>query len=218
MWVARIKYRHEDCVVMPKVVKNGIIAYASPGNASSKGGLIYSTGFLLLIGGENAKKAFIKDLKHDKRVVKAEASGDLITYIEKAPAEREIFRSRDIICLKPVFCNPKDGHEYWEIASWDKKFIRDFVSKAGKFGTAELLGIKRMTLGDVYILHVAPKLSGKQKEALKLAYESGYYEVPRKVELAAIAKKLGITSQALSERLRKAERSLLPLLVERSLQ
>ncbi len=218
MWIARIKYRHDDCVTMPKVVKHNIVAYASPGNATARGGFIYSTGFLLLIGDESAKKGFIKDLRHDERVTKVEINGDLVVFVEKARPGREVFRSRDIICVKPVFCNPKDGHEYWEIATWDKKFISDFVSRANRFGKAQLLSVKRMALSDVYLLHVAPRLSQKQKEALGLAYKYGYYDVPRKVELAALSKKLGISGQAFSERLRTAERKLLPLLIERSLQ
>ena len=46
-------------------------------------------------------------------------------------------------------------------------------------------------------------LTGAQFEALATAWEQGFYTVPREVELVDIAADLGISHQALSERLRR---------------
>lgn len=46
-------------------------------------------------------------------------------------------------------------------------------------------------------------LSEDQREALVAALEAGYYEIPREATLAEVAEELGISSQALSERLRR---------------
>lgn len=217
MWVARIKYKHEDCVTMPKAVARNVSCYAMPGNSTVKSEFIYNTGFLLLSGDEKAKKKFVADLQKDKRVVKVEANGDLISFVEKLPMkkkEHSVFRSRDIFCIKPVFCNPKDGYEYWEVATWEKSVIAEFVKKANLFGQAKLLGIRKMAVRDFYYLRLAPQLSPKQKEAIELAHKHGYYDMPKKVELSELGKKLKISGQAFSERLRGAERKLLPALVE----
>lgn len=48
-----------------------------------------------------------------------------------------------------------------------------------------------------------------QCEALLLALDSGYYDVPRRTTLEAIAGELGISTSALSTRLRRGQRSLL---------
>lgn len=45
-------------------------------------------------------------------------------------------------------------------------------------------------------------LTDKQKEALGLAYERGYFESPRKVTMEDIGKELGISQQAVASRLR----------------
>lgn len=45
-------------------------------------------------------------------------------------------------------------------------------------------------------------LTDKQKEALALAYERGYFESPREVTMEDIGKELGISQQAVASRLR----------------
>jgi len=52
-------------------------------------------------------------------------------------------------------------------------------------------------------------LTSEQREALKLAYEEGYYDDPRGTDQAALADSLGISRQALSARLRRGYRALL---------
>jgi predicted DNA binding protein len=51
-------------------------------------------------------------------------------------------------------------------------------------------------------------LTDRQFEALGTAYESGYYEIPRRTDLSELAEKLGISHQALSERIRRAHGNL----------
>jgi predicted DNA binding protein len=53
------------------------------------------------------------------------------------------------------------------------------------------------------------ELSDNQHEALVEAFEAGYYNVPRDVTAAEVATGLGISHQALSERFRRAYRSLI---------
>lgn len=51
-------------------------------------------------------------------------------------------------------------------------------------------------------------LTPKQREALLLAHEEGYYDLPRGIELTDLSDRLGITRRSLSDRLRRAEREL----------
>ncbi len=212
MWVAKIKNEHKDCVTMPKVVKHGITVYATPGNSYDDGKFVYNTGFLILRGPEKNKLNFIRDLKKDKRVLKVEVNKDLVVLLEKRDLIYKSFRSKHIMVLKPIYCNPHDGLEYWEIFSWDKKYINDFLQDISKVGKPTLLSMKKMKLDDIYHFHIAPHLTSKQKEAIDLATEHGYYGVPRKVELEQLAKFMKISRQAFSEHLRKAEAKLIPSL------
>ncbi|KTG10465.1 hypothetical protein AUR64_12955 [Haloprofundus marisrubri] len=51
-------------------------------------------------------------------------------------------------------------------------------------------------------------LTDEQKEAFVVAHRRGYFKVPRDVTLTELADEIGITQQALSERLRRAHNSL----------
>lgn len=51
-------------------------------------------------------------------------------------------------------------------------------------------------------------LTDKQRRALELALQNGYYERPRGVDLGTIADRLDISKSAASQRLRSAERKL----------
>ena len=52
------------------------------------------------------------------------------------------------------------------------------------------------------------ELTDSQREALLLAYEHGFFEVPRETTLSAIADALDISNQAVSERLRRGQARL----------
>lgn len=52
------------------------------------------------------------------------------------------------------------------------------------------------------------RLSDSQREALTMAFEAGYYDIPRGVTSKELADELGISHQALSERFRRAHHAL----------
>lgn len=53
------------------------------------------------------------------------------------------------------------------------------------------------------------RLTEKQREALTAAHEEGYFQVPRQASLEEVASELGISHQAMSERLRRGQNALL---------
>lgn len=52
-------------------------------------------------------------------------------------------------------------------------------------------------------------LTAGQREALVAAFEAGFFEVPREATLDEIGEELGVSGQAASERLRRAEREII---------
>ena len=52
------------------------------------------------------------------------------------------------------------------------------------------------------------RLTPQQREALAAAFERGYFEIPRGISMEELAGELGISHQALSERLRRAYETL----------
>lgn len=58
-------------------------------------------------------------------------------------------------------------------------------------------------------------LTEAQREALEVALEAGYFEVPRRIDLVELASRLGISDSAASERLRRGTATLLRDAIER---
>ncbi|MXR51440.1 bacterio-opsin activator [Halovenus sp. WSH3] len=63
--------------------------------------------------------------------------------------------------------------------------------------------------GDGYVSVDLGELTAKQKQALELAVEAGYYERPRDADLGELGDRLAISKSAVSQRLRSAERKLI---------
>lgn len=57
--------------------------------------------------------------------------------------------------------------------------------------------------------HARTDLTDPQREALATAFEMGYFDVPRRITLVDLADELGVSDQAVSERLRRAESKLI---------
>lgn len=57
-------------------------------------------------------------------------------------------------------------------------------------------------------------LTARQREVLELAYERGYYDVPRGASSEAVAAELGVDDSTVAEHLQRAERNLLSTLLE----
>jgi predicted DNA binding protein len=73
---------------------------------------------------------------------------------------------------------------------------------------------KRFTSVEIISLSSIPQklhkslLTPKQSEAFNLAYNEGYYHIPRKIKIEVLAHKLGIKRTAMQERLRRAEQHI----------
>ena len=78
----------------------------------------------------------------------------------------------------------------------------------------KLIYIKKTKLNNIFIPRIFPNISEKQTQALELAVKQGYYEFPRKIKLEELAKLSKVKRQTFQENLRRAERKLIPYLVE----
>ncbi|NHI84038.1 MAG: hypothetical protein EAX81_07030 [Candidatus Thorarchaeota archaeon] len=78
-----------------------------------------------------------------------------------------------------------------------KKLLRELKSK---FISAKLVQIRSNPLSPFESI-----LTDRQREAFLLAFQEGYYEMPRRVHIAELAERLGIKRVAMQERLRRVE-------------
>jgi hypothetical protein len=57
-------------------------------------------------------------------------------------------------------------------------------------------------------------LTGEQREAIELALEHGYFEVPRRATLSDLAGELDVSQQAISERLRRGTQKVMQSVID----
>mgnify|MGYP002063779088 CR=1 FL=1 len=214
MWITRIKIKH-DCVIGNRCEKFGVTTTGTPFNVFVEKGVTHSPQVQTLQGDEKNVKDFIKDLKKDKRITHLEVEGNTIFFIEirkeKIPAT---FHHIKLIFVKPVFVD-KEGYEYWEVASWKKSILTDFIANMEKeVGKVEVLKIEETKLTDIYFAHLLPKLTSNQKRAIELAFENGFYAWPKRTDLGELAKIMKVSVPTYREHLKRAEEKLMPDLIK----
>ena len=214
MWLAKLKNWHKDCLIRPRCVKYKVTDLVYLLNSWADKNKFYYTELHILQGKEENIKRFIKDFKKEKNIKKFEVTANHIMTLNVEPLKKQFYSvvfNPKIIYVKPVV-QRSDGYEDWEIACWDKEPLLELM-KIPTFDM-KLKSIEKIKLANIFIPQIYPKLSPKQKEALELAVQEGYYEYPRNKDLEDLAKMSKVKRQTFNENLRRAEKKLVPFLTE----
>lgn len=216
--MTKLQLQHKDCPIVIRCQRFKVIVLSYPSTWYERRGSKYATTTCYFQSSEEVqKKKFLADLKEDKRITKLEVAGDMFTYEINLGKEGEhvmLYHTKQIFFVRPVVNHP-DGHEYWEVASWERKELEKFIASLEKhIDICKILRFENSPLADVYIPNVMPKLSSHQKQALELAYAYGYYNYPRKISVKDLAKKAKLSLSTFQEHLRKAELRILPAIIE----
>ncbi|MBT3720153.1 hypothetical protein HN789_03445 [archaeon] len=210
MWVAKFKITHDDWI-LPKTLKYDVSATGIPVNAYEKNGKKLHSGMVFLHGKKEDKEKFIESLKHDKFIKDIDVKGNQVyVLIEGEDAITHAFDA-SLFFTQPVLL--KKGYEYWELGSWNRESLIKFYNKVKKIASIEILRIKQ-EMPSVFIQHTIPKLTNKQRFAVELAIEKGYYEYPRKISVQELAKISKSPRSTFQEHLRKAESKLMKILLQ----
>jgi len=209
MWVLKFSAEREGSIFAPRCKKFNVSLIGYPLNNYKKRNTYYFSAAGLIVGEEENKQEFLKDLKKDKRIKKVEAKGDFYTilYIRDKPLIK--FYNPEFINVKPIMISSK-GEEIWEIGSWEKKNLSEFIKHLRKSSDFKIYKFKEEKISDFFLLSVIPNLTKKQKQALELAVIKGYYEYPRQIELKKLAKLMKISYSTYQAHLRKAEKKIIP--------
>ncbi len=155
----------------------------------------------------------------------------IIEYLKKTKAyklTKEIERTKDTLVLLVVLYQQgyiqniiqkyngffienhtvNQGYEYWHVGVIERETIEQMRKELKKTGRLETLYI-----GKVDFAHTL--LSEQQKKVFRCAFESRYYELPRKTTIAKIAKALNLSPATVGEHLLKAENKLIHAMAKR---
>lgn len=216
MWKAIFEGKHETCIIAPLCKKYNVTDFVYLVNAWEDNDSFYYTEAHILDGNETNKAKFIESLKKNKSIIKFEQKGNFILTLNKRPgwmATYMPFWDKRIIQTKPVI-QKTDGTELWEMSSWQKEPLMNILKRLPKEFEIKIKSIKQTKIDEIFLPHIMPKLSDKQKQAIKLAVDKGYFEFPRKINLDGLAKEMKLTKQTVQQHLRVAEKKLVPFLTE----
>lgn len=220
MWISKFRVYDEEGVYSKIATKLKVEVYGYPLNYYFDKKYYYFVAIGFVSGDVKTKNKFIEELKKDKRVHKLEENDSFFVCITKETITKEaerfvhLFYNPLIIRLKPSIIY-KDGWEENEIACFDRKIIEEIIHASEKKHKLKLSYIKQTKIKNIGILNIFPELSEKQKKAVELAVENGYYEYPRKTEVQKLAKLSNLSFSTFQEHLRRAEKKLIPFAVKK---
>ncbi|MDR1404534.1 MAG: helix-turn-helix domain-containing protein [Candidatus Methanoplasma sp.] len=97
----------------------------------------------------------------------------------------------------------EDGDDIcWTIVSPNAERVRNLIERLGEIGVS----VRRKSTINA---NLATLLSDRQEEAVRVAIENGYYEVPRKINIDGLCRIMGCSKSTLDVTLRNAERKIM---------
>ena len=217
MWVARFNVTHSGSLTSPLTEKHNITMLAFPMNSYTEKNKAYITTGHLILGEEENKKAYFEEAVKNSRILDYDLYGNLLIYTFWAPLKNthlQPYITPQIFFLKPVTIRP-DGIQRFVLGSWKKENLTKVMKKIKpNCLTFELESLKKEKISDLFIPHIPPKLSKKQKEVFNMAYVNGYYNYPKKTNLKKLSKKTKLSPSTFQEHLRRAESKIIPFLAE----
>ena len=222
MWILKIRGREKENIYEERAIKFKVRVYFYSHNYYEERGNIFFIGSGIVEGSEENKKAFFKDLEKDKRVSHFEEYKDYFVCIYsesrksiRGNALKASYNPR-LIFLKPAVIE-LDGWEEWEIASPKKEYLEKLINESEKLKNFEykILQFKQKKIENLLIYSSAPNLTDKQKNALLLAVEGGYYGYPRRITLDKLSRLSKISLSTFQFHLAKAEAKLMPFFAKK---
>lgn len=227
MWALKTKGFEEENIYGSKTAKYKVTMHYYPTNYYLEKGIYYFIAIGVIEGPEKNIKDFFNALKKDTKksktkryITKLETHGNFFICVTAQHKNIEsdryvhLFYNPKIIHINPAIIDSK-GYEEWNIAVLERKDLEKLIKIGEKKYNAKILSLKEAKIKNIGILSVLPELTEKQKRAFWLAFENGYYEYPRKIELEKLAKLMNISLSTYQAHLRKAEKSFLTFIAKK---
>lgn len=209
MWRLRLRLDSRKQLLGTLAMKYGVSMTGYPLSYYKDERYLYLISAGILFGEERNKRALIRDLKRNPDVVKFEREGDFIINVTRQPFFSEPVYDPEIIRSNPVVIN-KDGYHVWDLASFNRKVLERVLKFAEKRLGAKIIGFRQEKISNINFTKLLPELTVKQKRAMDIAINAGYYEYPKRVKMEVLAKKMGISYSTYQAHLKKAEGKILP--------
>ena len=152
----------------------------------------------------NANVVEDADGQHTDRYVQSDVEDDRFCLI-----------FHEVDCV-PTLERVQNGRLVISVLLPDRETLRELVERMREVGsTVSVQGITQSSAeGKESVMLDLTDVTGKQREALMVAIDAGYYDTPREADLDTLADRLGISKSAVSQRLKAVESKLAHKLVD----
>ena len=212
MWVAKLRLKHDDCVIGRRCKRFNVKSIGTPINSYTEADKSYYIRFETFVGEQEKIQRLLEDLKEDPSIKNVEIQDNSAFFTNEFPARQKIptIHNNPKIFFTNQEITDEQGYENWEITSLDEQTLRGFIVNLQKeHSEVKVIDIQNKNLNEVYSPKIKASLTKGQTKALELAKQKGYYNFPRNVELKDLAKEAGISLSTFREHLRKAEKKII---------
>lgn len=208
MWVLKLHISHSTFVLGRLAAQYKISLTGYPLRYYTEKNRLFLTVAGVLSGSGPQQKRFLAAVRREKEVVHAESTSNFIISVIQEPKAMEPVLDPKIIWISPAIIDSK-GNQTWELASFDRQTLSVALAATKRLFGATVLKFKQEPVNNIAITQLAPNLTGKQRQALTIAVEQGYYMYPKKCTLPELAVKMGCSYSTFQAHLKKAEGKLL---------
>jgi len=162
----------------------------------------------------------LKDYNHLAKDITVVGKSNLTAFIHGRFTPQSTFYDQvfalDVMPVKIVIHR---GFEYWTVLVYEEN-LKKAVGGLEEIENAEceVISIANLKEFEVYeenfIEEISSELSTKQKKVLLEAYKAGYFEWPRRINLAELSEKFGIAKSTCLHHIRSGEQKILSRFLE----
>lgn len=211
MWALKYQFRHKDCKYLPLANKLKIHLSSYPINSYIKNSKLYVSAIHLIAGEHKKVKNFVNHLR--KISIKTEEIAPNIIFTLTVMKENLKYYKT---LYSPLLFYPAPivhcfNYEQAEIMCWEKaplSKLLELLAHSKDTTYFKLLSFKQKRVKNVFLMNIAPNITSSQREIYEFALNEGYYNYPRKINLAQIAAHFRCTKSNCHEKLRRAEHNL----------
>ncbi len=110
-----------------------------------------------------------------------------------------------------------DGWGYYKVLSFDDSVLKGFFAELNSMGETELVSKRNVDFSsipsNVWVGSLFGGMTDRQMDSIIKAHDYGYYDSPRDITTASVAKSMGLSRSTYEEHLRKAENRIMDAVI-----
>jgi predicted DNA binding protein len=213
MWRLKVVINVENTVIGRLAQKHKVTLQMYPLIANTNADcLVNFSGVVCGLKGNSL--AFLKELGELQQIKQLKTHGTYFVCQYQDKAGYEKFYNKDVFYIEPWTIDGITGLHHLHLGAWEKEHLSELYTLLRSSHKGNMLKITEDKSLNLFLFSIFPQLTQKQREAMELAIQHGYYDYPRKVEIKELARIAGCSFSTFHAHLRKAERKVIPAMTK----